>query len=283
MPSGTYLITTPEKTLKLYSKNIFKEASILGLKNFTLRILDYDETIAIKRITMNRVSGIYCIRNIKNNKRYIGMSTNIFCRWNIHVNYCFKQFEDTKLYKEMNKNTIYDFEFSILEYVTKDKLPDREKYWIKYFDATKDYNVTIGGYSVGLLWYEDKHPNHKLTKEQVIDIRIRYANHENYWDVKCDYCDFIGESGFKKIWNGYTWKNIMPEIYTLENKNFHKNNVHFNGYNNPRAHLPETLINEIKNKLNEGIKIDIIYNDYKDLFERVHFYNVCKKIKDGIW
>jgi hypothetical protein len=72
---------------------------------------------------------------------------------------------------------------------------------------------------------EESHPSHKLTKQDVINIRTRYNNQERKNEVYEDYKNLIGESGFHKIWNGDTWKNIMPEVYTTENKNFHKHNT----------------------------------------------------------
>lgn len=72
---------------------------------------------------------------------------------------------------------------------------------------------------------EESHPSHKLTKQDVINIRIRYNNQERKNEVYEDYKNLIGESGFHKIWNGDTWKNIMPEVYTIANKNFHKHNT----------------------------------------------------------
>ena len=60
----------------------------------------------------------------------------------------------------------------------------------------------------------DSHPRHKLTKEDVIDIRTRYDNLERKKEVYQLYKDRIGESGFSKIWKGNTWTSIMMEVYT---------------------------------------------------------------------
>lgn len=43
------------------------------------------------------------------------------------------------------------------------------------------------------------HPRHKVTIEDVQDIRQRYANHERCKDVEQLYKDKIGHSGFSKI------------------------------------------------------------------------------------
>lgn len=54
----------------------------------------------------------------------------------------------------------------------------------------KGYNMTIGG---------DGSLRNKLTKDDVIAIRNRYANLERCMVVYQDYKDRIGRSGFNKI------------------------------------------------------------------------------------
>ena len=60
------------------------------------------------------------------------------------------------------------------------------------------------------------------------------------------YKDKIGPSGFKKIWQGITWSNIMPEVYTPENKAFHAKNTGQKGSTNGRALLTEKDVYEIR-------------------------------------
>ena len=59
----------------------------------------------------------------------------------------------------------------------------------------------------------------KLTREDVFYIRNKYKEcisprAEIYKQFK----DKITKRGFEAIWQGQNWKDIMPEIYTEENK-----------------------------------------------------------------
>ena len=259
---------------------MFKQLSNMDLNDFTFKILEIHKTVpCMNEKPYNNISGVYCIRNTKNDKRYIGMSKSIFKRWEIHVNACINQRTKTHLLAEMNKDTLKDFEFSILE-VT-DDIEKREQYWINYYDSINHgYNRNDGGYApIDYSKYK-----RRVTEEQVIEIRTRYANLEIKRFVYKDFKDKMGISTFTKIWNGTTWKHIMPEVYTPENIQYHKTHFGFEGCNNPRARLTREMAEDIREKLNQGLKPTEIYKDYENLFNKTYFCcGICKKIKDGIW
>lgn len=48
----------------------------------------------------------------------------------------------------------------------------------------------------------------KLSEEDVYNIRLRFKNHEDKNAIFEDYKNKIGKSGFSKIINYITWKNI---------------------------------------------------------------------------
>ena len=108
----------------------------------------------------------------------------------------------------------------------------------------------------------------------MINIRIRYNNHERKKDVFLDYNNRIGETGFGKIWKGETWKNIMPEVYTEENKLFHKNNTGNTGSSNGRARLTEEEVKSIRSRRKNGENIKQVYEDYKNKLTYGSFSNV---------
>lgn len=91
---------------------------------------------------------IYMIRNIKTGMIYIGQTENVFERKSNHlsnlINFCHISTDmqlDSILYG------IDCFIFEIIEFEVKsDKLLDREKYWIKYFNTEfpNGYNVPYG-------------------------------------------------------------------------------------------------------------------------------------------
>lgn len=93
-------------------------------------------------------SGIYCIENLVNGKKYIGQSCNLDWRWYDHKRRLIKQRHDNKhLQASCNKYGIDNFKFDIIEYCDEDKLNEREIYWISYYNTYlgDGYNQTLGG------------------------------------------------------------------------------------------------------------------------------------------
>jgi group I intron endonuclease len=88
---------------------------------------------------------VYYIKNLINNKIYVGSSVNLIHRW-----FCHKQ--DLKqnkhanafLQNAWNKYKEEDFEFGILEECAEGLLIEREQYWMdfyKSYDRNKGYNL----------------------------------------------------------------------------------------------------------------------------------------------
>lgn len=96
------------------------------------------------------VCGIYEIVNIINNKRYIGLSTNVYNRWKQHVNALESNtHHNAHLQSAWNKYPKDSFRFNIVERCEKEELVDREIYWIAFYDSFRNgYNDTIGGEGV---------------------------------------------------------------------------------------------------------------------------------------
>lgn len=207
--------------------------------------------------------GIYKITNLVNQKIYVGQSNFIERRWAQHKSpYEQQRFSDKPLYKAFKKYGIENFTFEILEECPIELLNQREKYWISKLHTLcheSGYNVTSGGDGVA----DDNHPRHKLTREDVIDIRTRYNNHERCKEVEALYSNKIGHSGFSKIWKGETWKDIMPEVYTKENKEFHLHNTGQKGSSNGRSKLTEEDVYAIRLRRKNGEDWRTVYQDYK--------------------
>ena len=225
------------------------------------------------------ICGIYKVINLKNNKIYIGKSTNIKRRWQEHCSVSsWKKEPDKPLYKAIQKYGIENFNFEILEVCDKSKLGLYEKYWISKLhaqDHNYGYNIKSGGNSDGFEG-DEKHPNHKLDAADVRDIRTRYANHERRHQVEKLYENLIGHSGFVKIWQGVTWSDIMPEVYTEENKAFHKSNCGCSGSKNGRAILNEEQVKEIRERRKRGEDWQAVYEaDYRKTgIKKSSFHNV---------
>ena len=216
--------------------------------------------------------GIYKITNNLNNLCYIGQSIHIEKRLKEHkMKYNWERDSNKVLYKAFQKYGLENFTFEIIEECDEKELNKREIYWIEYYNSFKNgYNMTSGGENNS----GDNHPRHKLTKEDVINIRTRYNNRERRKEVFQDYCHRIGESGFSKIWKGETWKNVMPEVYTLENKEFHKHNTGNSGSENGRSRLCEEDVYDIRLRRKNGENIQEVYKDYSHLLTYGSFVNV---------
>ena len=173
--------------------------------------------------------GIYKITNKINSKCYIGQSVNIDKRIYTHFWAAFKPnlpSYDYQIYQAIRKYGVDNFEVSILEtldVIDKQKLNELEKYYINKFNSFKDgYNMTSGGDNAEQNCHSgENNGKAKLTKQDIIDIREAYNRHELKRDVYKRYQNRIGTSGFHKIWNWNTWKEILPEYHNKENIAWH--------------------------------------------------------------
>lgn len=102
----------------------------------------YDNYIAkpvlemIKRVLQNTTcSGIYKITCQKTKEIYIGKSTDIKNRWQQHCKTAFNcgTIASSILHKKMQQYGIENFTFELLEVVPKDKLSEREKFYIDFY------------------------------------------------------------------------------------------------------------------------------------------------------
>lgn len=221
--------------------------------------------------------GIYKITNKENGSIYIGQSIHIEQRFLEHKRKAFNLNSseyDTALYKAFRKYGLDNFTFEIIDICNVDELNDKEMFWISYFNSYKHgYNCTIGGnsrdYAIG-----EKHSNHKLTEQDVIDIRSRYNNLERKNDVYDDYRYQINFSGFSKIWQGETWKNIMMDVYTKENIQYHKSHTGNPGSKNGRAKITEAQVIKIREQKKNGVNVQEAYASYSNLFSFRYFQQI---------
>lgn len=96
---------------------------------------------------MDIICGIYMIKNLVNEKKYIGRSTDIKTRWSNHKYELNKGIHvNSYLQNAWNKYGKDNFEFSIIEECAENDLNEKEIYWIKEMDAYHNgYNLTEGG------------------------------------------------------------------------------------------------------------------------------------------
>lgn len=94
-----------------------------------------------------KICGIYCIKNLINEKVYIGQSVDIEKRWHVHKSELNRNVHiNEKLQNAWNKYGSLNFSFDILEKCEKDELDYFEKYYINFYDSYKNgYNKDLGG------------------------------------------------------------------------------------------------------------------------------------------
>ena len=111
--------------------------------------LEYDNYInkpaqeMVKRILNGKSPcGVYKITRLKTGEVYIGKSTNIKDRWIQHCKSCYHcgTISYSTFHKTLEKDGIQNFTWEVLEEVPKDKLTEREKYWIEFYDS-KNYGM----------------------------------------------------------------------------------------------------------------------------------------------
>ena len=92
-------------------------------------------------------SGIYIITYVPTGEIYIGRSTDIATRWINHVKTAcgLQGAAHSTLHTKMAEKGLWNFTFQILEEVEKDKLGEREKYWIDMYGAQGQMNQKAGG------------------------------------------------------------------------------------------------------------------------------------------
>lgn len=227
--------------------------------------------------------GVYKVTNITNQTAYIGIAFDIDKRWIDHKILPFKNIDKNKnkFYNAIRKYKLENFTFEVIEECKKEKLREREIYWIAHYDAYYNgYNSTKGGDIGGYDVQGENHPNVKITKNDVEDIRTRYSNLERRMDVYELYKDKISLSGFIKVWQGGTWKNIMTDVYTKENKEFHSKNSGMVGSKNGRAKTNEKDVYEIRLRKSNGETLKNVYNGYSEKFSYAYFKHIWY---GGVW
>lgn len=214
--------------------------------------------------------GIYKYTNKINGKIYIGLSNDIQRRKHEHQSLA-NRGDRMYIHQAIKRYGIENFDFEVIEVFEKEDrvlMGEREQYWIEHYNSYKNgYNETIGG--------DIRQGRSKLTKQDVIDIRTRYANLERCMVVYQDYKDRIGRSGFNKIWKGETWKNIMPEIYTPERRFYHATHTGNSGEYNGRAKLTKEQVIAIRTRYTQGESPSSIYQDYSGIVTFGHFQQIA--------
>lgn len=230
------------------------------------------------------MKGIYKITNKINNKCYIGKSSDIDRRWKDHQRLAFssghKEYNKV-LYQAFRKYGLENFNFEIIEEIEdnyESLSNEKEKYWIQFYNSYQTgYNESLGGDGGSVKGHckGEENGQAKLTLEDVIKIRQQYSQGLSKGEVYPQYKNKIGERGFSAVWTGQTWKDVMPEVYTQENKE--KTSKRGMGLGSKKQRLfSEDEVRIIRKAKQEGKKRQEVYllygkgvsiNTFKDLWD----------------
>ena len=103
--------------------------------------------LLLRIIGENTYGGIYKITNLDTQRAYIGRSTDIKKRLTEHVKGAFNisTIADQEIHRVMGREGVDKFSFEVLEKVEKEKLNEREKYWIDFYQTQSyGYNQNKG-------------------------------------------------------------------------------------------------------------------------------------------
>ena len=102
----------------------------------------------VKRVLEGKnPSGIYKVTNIETQEIYIGKSTTVADRWINHIKSAcgLAGVADSQFQRALKKYGVDSFTWELLEEVPKDKLTEKEKYYINFYDTTHyGYNMRMG-------------------------------------------------------------------------------------------------------------------------------------------
>lgn len=129
---------------------------------------------------MKKISGIYQIKNIINNKIYIGSSVDIKNRWQKHISELRRGKHSNKhLLESYKTHGEQNFEFSILEEVKElDNLILKEQYYLDFYKSYEKEN----GYNLRKI--ADSNYGYKHTKESIEKFRTASTGKTHTEEVK---------------------------------------------------------------------------------------------------
>lgn len=209
--------------------------------------------------------GIYKIENNITHKIYIGQSVEVEERIKEHKRIAFRQNRPTynyPLYVDMRIYGVENFIYEILKECKKEELNELEQYYVQLYNSFNNgYNQTPGGDSVAS---GNLSNHHILSEDDVFNIRIRYSQHEFRWSVYQDYKNIISIDTFAHVWNGKTWKWVLPEVFTQENIEWHKKHLGERSTICSGVKMTESEVKEIRYLKKLGQRRCQVYDSYKN-------------------
>lgn len=209
---------------------------------------------------------VYKITNKINGKYYIGSTKNERKRQMCHYEvYKSATKQNNELHLDILKYGKENFEYEIL-YSSDDNVQISRIESKLIRENSKDenmYNITLGASGRRVFYKSDIEFIRKLYNEKKLYITEAY---EKYFK------GIVSFRAFKKVWHGDTFKDIMYEVYTEENKKWHfsKGQSRKGEINGNSSLKTEDIINIRRRKNNNECKEEV-FEDYKNIIGKVGF------------
>lgn len=217
--------------------------------------------ISCDAIHLKGTCGIYIIRNTINNKVYIGQSVDMYRRMQEHIrasqpeHYSTKNSRDSKtpIHLALHKYGLQNFTMDILEKCSRNRLDERERYWIAKFQSTNPkigYNLTTGGQKNLGFATREKHGMVKLSEQEVMQIQSLLQTTSLSLPEIQQLCPTkVAISTLSLINTGKIWFN-KHLTYPLRKINFSGR-----GEKNGRAKFTEQEVMEMRTLYSQGVTL----------------------------
>lgn len=238
------------------------------------------------------ISGIYCITNTLDNKKYIGQSVNLKKRWNTHL-WLLKSNKHFNIHLQRAYNLNPDkFVFEVLEYCDNSKLNDREIFYInKYGTMINGYNLCEGGNSTkGRICTEEtkekisKSKTGVKVKQEVIEKRTKTLKDRlnNDSEFRERFMHLV-KKNLKGGWNkGVACSDKQKKLLSEANKGKviseeHKNKLRelYKGENSLNVKLSENEVIKMRLRFLKGEKRMEIAKDFPSMHPNT-IYDIVK-------
>ena len=167
---------------------------------------------------IKKIIGIYSIKNLVNQKFYIGESVNVLKRLGRHkTNLKYNRHSNKHLQYAYNLYGRENFEFKIIEECSLEERFQREKYWVAYYDSFYNgYNMTPGGEDPRFFKDDDGNILEKsswlrsFTEKEALDVVKRLKDGESVKHIADSYG--VSTVPVTSIRNHQTWTKLTEGI-----------------------------------------------------------------------
>lgn len=200
-----------------------------------------------------KLCGIYCIENILNKRKYIGMSRDIKRRWSEHKTELNSNTHANQyLQSAWNKYGKSKFKFYIIELCSEENLSERECYYIGFYKTLaheNGYNLTTGGENMStgkaVICLKDG-TIYNFVREAADSIGVSSITMITWCRQKHNYmylCEYESLSQNERdYWTRFDWEKFdhekLSKAHSRENLSkeaLEKKRMATSGQNNPRA------------------------------------------------